>query len=429
MNEADTARRIRACARAAALPVNPDVWPGVLPRLGRAGRQRTLRRATSGGVIAAGIAAVVTAVIVVPPGGTQPLSAATVARRAAAVLRGGAGLPPVTLTEVVTTARGYGSLTPLRVVEHIEFAAPDRWQDSATISWPGGRGIQRVTTIRDGGRIATISGRSISISPASGQGGSLFETSVVGQRLDWAAVLSSLGTGRCGRSLDLARHGPLIDGRPSLVLRIGAARCPSEAAPETDGPATFWLDPHTYLVLQAELHGPAGQLAQTVRVSALRYRPVLRAGTFALPTPAATPTAPQPGAVPTLAALRKALAYPPLLPARLPGGLRIGGIATIAGSAAGSKFTEFTITYANPSGTPVAQLYEAPGSSQSVHFSGRAVAIRPGITGTVSTEEGLILWWLQDDRYCSLQTGGTTTGLQLGTIPESELIQLAASFS
>lgn len=427
MSEADTARRIQACAEAATLPSDLSVWDAVLPRLERARRQRTRRRVMAGGVIAAGIAAVVTAVIVVLPGGTQPLSAATVARRAVAVLRDGAGLPPVTLTEVITTGHGYGPATPLRVVEHIDYATADRWRDTATITWPGGR-TQQVTTIRTGGQIATTSAGSTTISPASGQGGSWFETSVVGQQLNWAAVLSALGTGHCAPSLNLTHGARLAGGQPSLVLHIGSARCPSEAAPETDGPATLWLDPHTYLVLRAELHGPAGQLAQTVRVSALHYRPTFGAGTFTLPTPAATPAPTQPGALPTVAALRKALAYRPLLPGRLPAGLHTAAIATIAGPAAG-KLTEFTITYANPAGTPVVQLYEAPGSSPSVHFTGRPVAIRPGITGTVSTEEGLILWWLQAGRYCSLQTGGTTTGLQLGKVPESELTRLAASFS
>jgi len=427
MSEADTARRIRAFAEAAALPGNPDVWDGVLARLDGARRQRARRRVLSGGVLAVGIAAAATVVIVVVFGGTQPLSAATVAHRAAAVLRDGTGLPPVTLTEVVTTGSGYGATTPQRVVEHIDYAAADRWRDTATITWPSGR-TQQTTTIRAGGQIATISAGSTSISPASGQGGSWFETSVVGQRLNWTAVLSALGTGRCTPSLHLTQGGPLAGVQHTLALHIGAARCPSEAAPETDGPATLWLDPHTYLVLRAELHGPAGQLAQTMQVSALRYRPTFRAGTFTPPTPAATPAPTQPGAVPTLAALRKALAYRPLLPSRLPGGLRVAAIATLAGPAAG-KLTEFTITYVNPAGSPVAQLYEAPVASPSVRFSGRPVVIRPGITGTLSSEEGRILWWLQDGRYCSLQTGGTTTGVQLEKIPVSELTQLAASFS
>ena len=134
MSEADTARRIRAFAEAAALPGNPDVWDGVLARLDGARRQRARRRVLSGGVLAVGIAAAATVVIVVVFGGTQPLSAATVAHRAAAVLRDGTGLPPVTLTEVVTTGSGYGATTPQRVVEHIDYAAADRWRDTATIT-------------------------------------------------------------------------------------------------------------------------------------------------------------------------------------------------------------------------------------------------------------------------------------------------------
>jgi len=356
-------------------------------------------------------------------------------RRAAAVLRTGAGLPPVKLTEVTTTAAGFEPVPPPpRVVEHIDFAAPARWRDAATITLPAGRGSRQVTTIRHGGRIATVTGGKVSVASASGQGGSLFETSVVGQRLVWASVLAAMGTGRCAPSLAAHRPGPRIDGRPTLVLHVGPARCPSQAAPETDGPATFWLDARTYLVLRAELHGPAGRLAQTVRVTALHYRPRFRAGTFTLraPSPGASAPAPQAGRVRSLGELRAVLAYRPLLPTRLPGRLRLAAIATLANGgapAAGGKLTEFTVTYDSPSGHPVVQLYEAPQASPSVRFSGRPVLIRPGLPGTVSTIEGVILWWIQDGRYCSLQTGGVTAGVQLGTVPDKELVQIAASFA
>jgi len=38
-----------------------------------------------------------------------------------------------------------------------------------------------------------------------------------------------------------------------------------------------------------------------------------------------------------------------------------------------------------------------------------------------------ILWWIQDGRYCSLQTGGLTAGIQLTRVPEAVLVHIAAS--
>lgn len=434
MNELDAVQCIQALTRAAALPGELDEWSAVTARLHRARRRRRARRIALAGAAALSAAAV-TAVVVASLGASQPVSAAAIVRRAAAVLRTGAGLPPVELTQVTTTTADFEPVPPPpRVVGHIDFAAPTRWRDAATITLPGGHGGQQVTTIRDGDRIATVTDGKVSVASASGQGGSLFETSVVGQRLAWASVLTAMGTGRCAPSLAVDHPGPLIDGQPTLVLHVGPARCPSQAAPETDGPATFWLDARTYLVLRAELHGPAGQLAQTIRVTALRYQPRFQVGTFSLPapSPSAGAPAPRPGAVRTLGELRAVLAYRPLLPTRLPGRLRLAAIATLANGGApavGGKLTEFTVTYDNPSGQPVVQLYEAPESSPSARFSGRPVLIRPGLSGTVSTVEGVILWWIQDGRYCSLQTGGVTTGVQLGTVQAKALVQIAASFA
>lgn len=432
MDRPDTEQRIRHLAQAAGLPAELDAWPLVRARLHQARRRRSALRITLGAAAGLGAAAAVTAVVLIAQAGSQPVNAAVIVRRAAAVLRAGTGLPPVALTEVTTTAAGYGPAAPPRVVERIDFAAPNRWRDAAAITLPGGRGTRHVTNIRNRGRLATVSAGKVSVESVSGQGGSLFEASVVGQRLAWTAVLAAMGTGRCARSLAVNRNGPLIDGRPTLALQVGAARCPSGAAPETGGPATFWLDARTYLVLRAELHGPAGQLAQTVRVTALRYRPGFPPGTFTLPAPTPGARAPQGGTLPTLGALRAALAYRPLLPRQLPDGLRVSAIATIANGgapAAGGKLTEFTITYSNPSGQPVVQLYEAPAASPSARFTGRPERIRPGVTATVSTIEGVILWWVQHGRYCSLQTGGVTAGLQLGTVSKKELAQMAATFS
>jgi hypothetical protein len=229
----------------------------------------------------------------------------------------------------------------------------------------------------------------------------------------------------------LAGNGPLIAGRPTVVLKVGRSPCPSADFPQSDGPATFWLDKQTFLVMRAELHGPGDRLAESIRVTSLRYHVTFPAGTFALPPPTRTPTAcPSATSLPDLAALRRALAYPPLIPARPPGGLRTGAIGSSGPTARHCKITTFTITYLDPSGHPAVQLYEAPQASPSVRFPGKRVGIRPGLTGTLNTGSGMaILWWIQDGRYCALQSGGVTAGVRLARVPTAVLIHMAASLT
>ena len=229
--------------------------------------------------------------------------------------------------------------------------------------------------------------------------------------------------------MSLAGNGPLIDGRPTLILRIGPSPCPSADFPQSNGPATFWLDKHTFLILRAVLHGPGNRLAETIKVTGLRYHVTFPPGTFRLPRPArATTKCPAAISLPNLAALRNALTYPPLIPASLPDGLRIAAIGSSGATTSGCKITTFTITYRDATGHPAVQLYEAPQSSPSVRFPGQSVTIRPGLTGTLNSGSGMsILWWIQDGRYCALQSGGLTAGVRLIGVPAAVLVHMAAS--
>src|SRR5262249_9055218 len=213
--------------------------------------------------------------------------------------------------------------------------------------------------------------------------------------------------GRCAPSESLAGDGPLIAGRPTLILRVGPSPCPSADVPQADGPAAFWLDRQTYLILRADLHGPGNRLAQTIRVTGLRYRVAFPAGTFRLPRPTPRPASCAPArSPPGIAALRSALAHPPLLPAPLPRRLRVGPIGSRAATTSHCKITTFDITYRDGSGRPAVQLSEAPQNYPYVRFPGRAVTIRPGLTGTLNSGAGMtILWWFQDGLYCALQSG------------------------
>lgn len=426
MNPTSTERRVRALAQAAAMPQQFDTWPGVLARLPRVRRRRTTARVAT----AATAVLAVAVAVAVPLGVGAPPSAAAAARRAAAVAGTGAGLPPFTLTEITTTvpAGFQPEPPPPRITQHINYAGPAHWGEESVITEPSGEGTQTITQIRNGPLIASVAAGRVTITHAAGQGQLPFASPVAWQRGLLPKLLAAASAGRCAPSMSLAGNGPLIDGRPTLVLRAGPSPCPSADVPQADGPATFWLDKQTFLVLRAVLHGPGNRVAQTITVTHLHYHVRFPAGTFRLPAPSRTPPACRNvTSLPGLAALRGALAYPPLIPSRLPHRWHAGAIGADT-TASHCKITAFTITYQDVSGRPAVQLFEAPQASPSVRFPGRAVTIRPGLTGTLNTSSNMtILWWIQDGRYCSLQTGGLTAGVRLTKVPEAILVHIAAS--
>jgi hypothetical protein len=426
MNPADTERRVRTLAHAAALPQQFDTWPGVLARLPHVRRRRSAARAATA---AAAVLAMAVAVAVPLAVGAPP-SAAAAARRAAAVAGTGAGLPPFTLTEVTTTVPvGFQpEPPPARITQHIDYAGPARWREESAITEPFGEGTQTYTQIRNGPLIANVAAGRVTITRAAGLGQLPFASPVAWQRGVLPKLQAAASAGRCAPRVSLAGNGPLIGGRPTVVLRAGPSPCPSAAVPQADGPATFWLDKQTFLVLRAVLHGHGNRVAQTITVTHLHYHVRFPAATFRLPAPSRTPTVCRTvTSLPGLAALRRALAYPPLMPSRLPYRWHAGAIGPGA-TASHCKITVFTVTYQDVVGRPAVQLYEAPQASPSVRFPGRAVTIRPGLTGTLNTSSAMaILWWIQDGRYCSLQTGGPTAGVQLTRVPEAVLVNIAAS--
>jgi hypothetical protein len=427
MNASQAEQRVRTLAGAAALPGEFDTWPGVLTWLPRVRRRRTVRA-----VAAVAVAAVVVGVVAtIPWPWSGPASAAQVARRAASAARTGAGLPSFQLTQITKTAQvGFQPEPPPPLVtEHIAYDGPSRWRDESLITEPFGAGSRTVTQIRNGPRFATIAEGHVTINRATGQDGLPSSASTAWQQAALRKLLPAGSAGRCTPRASQDGPGPVIDGRPTVILRIGSSPCPSADFPQSNGPATFWLDQQTFLILRAELHGPGNQLTQTVTVTGLRYHVRFPAGTFRIPRTAPQPrSCPAVTSLPDLASLRNTLAYPPLIPASLPGGLRIAAIGSSGEMTSRCKLTTFTITYQDSSGRPAVQLYEAPQASASVRFPGTAVTIRPGLTGTLNSASGMaILWWIQDGRYCSLQSGGMTAGVRLTGVPAATLLRMAAS--
>jgi hypothetical protein len=429
MNPADTERRVRALAYAAALPQQFDTWPGVLARLPQVRRRRTAARAATAAAVALAVAVAVA--VAVPLAVGAPPSAVAAVRRAAAVASTGAGLPPFTLTEVTTTvpAGFQPEPPPPRITQHIDYADPAHWREESAVTEPFGEGTQTITQIRNGPLIASVAAERVTITRAAGQGQLPFASPLAWRQGVLLKLLAAASAGRCAPRVSLAGNGPLIGGRPTVVLRAGPSPCPSADVPQANGPATFWLDKQTFLVLRAVLHGPGNRVAQTITVTHLHYHVRFPAGTFRLPAPSRTPPACRTvTSLPGLAALRGALAYPPLIPSRLPHRWHVGAIQPGA-TASHCKITAFTITYQDAVGRPAVQLYEAPQASPSVRFPGRAVTIRPGLTGTLNASSAIaILWWIQDGHYCSLQTGGLTAGVRLTRVPEAVLVHIAASF-
>jgi len=427
MTRYSTETRLADLARTAALPDSPCALPDVLARVPAARRRRLVVR--SAVATAAATAITVTAAVasgVVGLSSGEQASAA-VARQSAAALAHGTGLGSFELT-MVTTNYPVGfqpEPPPPRAVTEVQYANPRHWREVTTVTEPFGEGTQTITQVRNGRQLATISSGKVSVerAPSDGSGPPL-----PGGELPLRQLLAAGTGGRCAPSAALGGQGPVIVGRPTIVLQIGASPCPSADVPQLDGPATYWLDARTNLVLRAQLHGPRGQLAETVQVTSIGYGAAFRPGTFAIPRPSPPAVCPVITTLPSMAALRLALAYPPLIPTVLPSGLRTGAIGSGGTMTGGCKLTDFTITYDLPSGRPAVQLYEAPSSSPAVRFPGRPVALGRGITGTLDTGYGMtVLWWIQDGRYCSLQSGGVTTGVPLAGIPEDALIRMAAS--
>jgi hypothetical protein len=428
MNASQAEQRVRTLAGAAALPGEFDTWPGVLTWLPRVRRRRRTVRAVAVAAVAAAVAGVV---VTIPWPGSGPASAAEVARRAASAARTGAGLPSFELTEITKTAPvGFQPEPPPPLVtEHIAYDGPSRWRDESVITEPFGEGTQTVTQIRNGSRIATIAGGQVTISRATGQEGPPSSASTAWQQAALRKLLPAGSASRCTPRASQDGHGPRIDGRPTVILRIGSSPCPSADFPQANGPATFWLDQQTFLILRAELHGQGNQLTQTVTVTELRYHIRFPAGTFRVPTATPQPRrCPVVTSLPDLASLRNIMAYSPLIPASLPDGLRIAAIGSSGAMTSRCKLTTFTITYQDSAGRPAVQLDEAPQASPSVRFPGTAVTIRPGLTGTLNSSSGMeILWWIQDGRYCALQSGGMTAGVRLTGVPTATLLRMAAS--
>src|SRR5262249_20978488 len=201
------------------------------------------------------------AAVVALPGGVAEAGwagaragAAAVARGAARVAGTGPGLPPFELTAVTITARAgfQPEPPPPRVRERIDYAGPSLWRDQSVVTEPFDEGTHAITRIRNGHLIATVAGGQVSVTHSCGHQELRF-TVMAWQQAALRKLLAAGSSGRCAPSVSLGGDGALIDGRRTVILRVGPSPCRSADIPQSDGPATFWLDKQTFFVLHAVL--------------------------------------------------------------------------------------------------------------------------------------------------------------------------------
>jgi hypothetical protein len=372
---------------------------------------------------------------------SQPVSAAVLAGKAIAA-SSGEQLGPVSFTQVVVNPHVPGSFKPVplppHVVEHVTFAAADRWRVETIVTEPNGRGTTTILTVRNGDTIVAVTnapdtGRTETRRHAGAQA-ELPSAGAYGAQIDPLTLLASAKT-HCGRQFAPVVAGPDVAGRHTLLLRIGKTPCPSNDVAELNGPARFLVDAQTSLVLDAKTYDAAGRLTQHLSTNAIAFGGRWKPSTFRLPAPLPRPAggpalSPLP-LHPSRAVLRAHSAFTTVLPGRLPIGVHAGPVSPLSTLGANGKLLSFSVTYEDAGGRALFQLYEAAATTASVRFPGRRVAIRPGIVGTYSDSNGLqILWWIEHGAYCSLQQGGVSAGVPLvGTLPLSELLRVAGSMS
>src|SRR5581483_1549013 len=128
---------------------------------------RRLRPRVRPAVAVALAAAAAVTLVVVALNRATPVSAATVGRQAFAATTG-RDLAPVSFTQVIVNTVPSGAFVPVppptRVVEHVLYAASDRWRVEASITEPNGEGTTTLLTVRDGDTIVTVRG-----SPSEGK--------------------------------------------------------------------------------------------------------------------------------------------------------------------------------------------------------------------------------------------------------------------
>ncbi len=347
------------------------------------------------------------------------------------------------MTEVQTEASG------ARVETHLWFSEPDKWRIEAIRTSPSStsspatmRGQQgylphRWVVVADGhtiwrydpdSRVVEVAAGSLgpsALSMASGPDGSGTATESLHRILQGAAACYS----------PVLAGEERVAGRQAYVVRLGASKCASASMPESNGPATVWLDKDTFFVLKSTIQDPeSGQVVLSTEVTGIRYNLTLAGDLFTFTPPTGTVVrseggSPGPGpetsptatsASPTtaplsLAEVRGRVTFPVFVPTYVPAGL-VPQPPVWTGGAGDTV----EINYVRAGGPVVLQVLNGPAGCCLDADPRKAGRILTLPDGTPAHLFGYILWWHQD---------GTYLALTAPDLPADELVKIAASMS
>ncbi len=345
-----------------------------------------------------------------------------------------------------------GETSPVRFETKVWYAAPDHWRiERYYVTPPAEPALAGVfkpnpnVTARNGpiawtydASSHTYASRSPLSSPVAPSAAPLrFEAAVLGEPFpSTARGLSALlkGLAACDTAKIVPISMPKVVGRamalgrPAYVIDFGARPCDwaSASAHEIMGRRLIWVDQQTFFVLKSERYSVyrTAQLADRATVTGLQYNVAIPASRFVFTPPPgarlapAAPASVAPAGVKPLAAIRRLVSFPIVLPAWLPGGLRLQK-TTVDGE------QHVTIDY-NAAGGARLSILEGPLGccldADPRKYGGPALPDgRPvNLLDVGARFGGLILWWDQGRAYIALSSS---------SLNKAQLMRVALSMS
>lgn len=174
-----------------------------------------------------------------------------------------------------------GQTTPraeeTRSERHVWFKAPNHWRYEVTLPPSSGQrpAPMRRVTVADGQTVWTYdSEQNVAQITADelggpGKGGIWLYGNLNGQSdVALADILKEVRN--CYDPIVAGED--LVAGRQTYVVNLGATKCPSASAAETNGPQTIWVDKETFFVLRSEIRDASGQrVISANEVTNIRY--------------------------------------------------------------------------------------------------------------------------------------------------------------
>lgn len=332
-----------------------------------------------------------------------------------------------TLDRPVAGPAGSGT-EQIRVETKRWYQAPDQWRTEIVQTLLAGkpgqsnRVVSNTLTVSDGTNVWTDDrlANVVTVSRRSPGENGIGQLAGSGQA---APDLSSLLAQASRCYTPKLQGSQTIDGRAAYVVDLGASKCPSAAAPETNGRRVLWIDQQTFLVLKAVRYGESGTPREISDVTSVQYNVPIDPSRFSFTPPAgatvhdnrtsATTAQVKPTPVPsptpsTLAEIRQRVSFPVFVPTRLPAGL------TPEPPYGGGNQSVVTINYHTSDGGVALTELDGPAGccvDDGTHPSGQSAALTNGVTAHLYGERsgrGDTLWWDQEGAYVALSSPSLT---------------------